>query len=146
MHLKYTTVEAVNRRLNGRLTIGGNKTTMGGTVVSGDLAVQIIEQIEARIDGALRQYYELPLDNAHPQLAEIAELGAVCHLINQYQVGGKTNEAIWACTEFDKLMGELADVALSDETWLSAGASPAGQSQAGAFAGYAKDAAVTVDW
>lgn len=146
MSLKYTTIEAVNRRLNGRLSIGGNATTMGATVVSPDLAGQIIEQIEARMDAALRKQYRLPLVGTHPTLAEIAEHGAVCQLLNQYQAGGQEGETIWSCQEFASLMETINDMPLPGETTLAESDGLAAQTQAGAFAGIANDAPTVVEW
>ncbi len=66
MPLQYTTVDAIARRLRGRLEV--NKSALGGGM--GGLAAQQVDlllieqlgtQVEVRLDVALAQIYMLPV-------------------------------------------------------------------------------------
>lgn len=87
MALRYTDTDAIERRLTGRLTIGGTQTPFGKTSVDADLFEQIGTQIEARIDAELAQSYKLPLlaesptnTTSRPLVAAIVEKGVICEL------------------------------------------------------------------
>ena len=122
MSLKYTTAEAIQRRLEGRLRIDGMAEAFGDTVVASPLVVQIGEQIEAEIDDILRRKWKFPLVNVHPQLALIVESGTVCQLQSQHylsqgpQQGGNTP---YMCQLYKQKLKELADVMLQGEMLLS---------------------------
>ncbi len=72
----YTNIEAINRRLGNRLQLTDAATLplgMGKQSVDTELVEQVAEQVEDSINYVLAQIYQLPLQNRHPVLAEIAE-------------------------------------------------------------------------
>lgn len=140
--MKYTTLEAIGRRLNGRIQIGGNSNSVGTPTVTADLVLQVADQIESEMEGRLRQRYRFPLQFSHPVLASLVEHGVCCQLLNQYQVGATDEEkVIPACAEFNRLSGSLHDLVLPGEAWVG---QPTRQS--GAFAGSLGTPDRTVNW
>ena len=118
--MKYTTLEAINRRLNGRLQVGGNGNTMGTPTVTSDLVLQVADQIESEMEALLRQRYRLPLLSTHPVLAALVEHGVCCQLLNQYQVGASDEQKTTpSCGEFKRLMGAINDLVLVGEVWVA---------------------------
>lgn len=79
--MKYTTVEAVSRKLIGRLQLGASSSENTPTFsanpssqsVNSQLIEDVINQKEYMLDLVLQQMYRLPLGNKHPILAEIVE-------------------------------------------------------------------------
>jgi hypothetical protein len=144
--MKYTTVEAINRRLNGRLQIGGNANSVGTTTVTVDLVLQVGDQIESEIDAILRQRYRLPLLYTHPVLASVVEHGVACQLLSHYQVGATNDDekSIPACYEFKRLRKELLNLSLAGEVWVGDPREPLNRS--GAFAGTLGTPSKTVTW
>lgn len=117
--MRYTTLEAINRRLNGRLQVGGNGNAIGTTTVTADLVIQTAGQIESEMEALLRQRYQLPLLFDHPVLAAIVEHGVCCQLLNQYQVGATDDKKTSpACAEFKRLMDSIYDLVLAGEIWV----------------------------
>ena len=87
MALTYTTIDAIERRLTGRLSIGGGQAPYGKISVDRDLFDQVGAQVEAKINAELAGAYKLPLNAAtitntdsRPILAAIVEKGVVCEL------------------------------------------------------------------
>ena len=131
MALKYTTSDAIQRRLDGRLQVDGQQTTWGDSVISSELVEQIGEQVEAKIDEILRRKWVMPLTGTHPQLAMIVELGCVCQLLSQHflsqtpsETGGYTPQA---CSLYKAEIKGLSDLMLPGETLLQ----PATQTSTG---------------
>jgi hypothetical protein len=94
--LKYTTTEAIARRLRGRLQIGTVQAPYGATVVVDELLEQVGAQVEAQIDAILREVYKYPLnaeaeDNtqSRPILAAIVEKGVICELADVHFYQGE---------------------------------------------------------
>lgn len=88
MPLTYTTVDAISRRLQGRLHINTNTPTLGGQSVSPELIKQVGEQVEGYINLHLGQVYELPLQNRHEVLADVAESLVISKLLEVHFQGG----------------------------------------------------------
>lgn len=86
MALKYTTVEAIARRLQTRLKLSGPQTPFGTTVVDEDLVDQVAAQIEARVDGVIQAnspimpFQAAAKAIAKPVLAAVVEKGCVCEI------------------------------------------------------------------
>jgi phage gp36-like protein len=108
--LLYTAIDAIMRRLTGRLEQYG-ATAMGRTPIDIELLNQVAEQAEARLTNALRSLYKLPLKAAHPTLAEYVELRCVCQIIPVYfqrqNVSDDRGLGEIACTEASTLLVEL---------------------------------------
>lgn len=117
--MKYTTLDELNRRLDGRLKIGGVVSSLGETAITADLVVQVADQIEDMIDGLLRARYQLPLVNAHPVLAGIVEKGVACQLLSQYFVGQGPSESppsdAFVCSDYRRDLKMLDAIALPGE-------------------------------
>lgn len=126
MSLKYTTVEAIGRKLKGRLSTGGAVNPFGSTVVDSELLQQVGEQVEAQVDAKLRGVYRLPLIGVHPVLAKVVEDGVICDLMATHFVGDGNNEpggfGRWHCTQFQQGLNDILSgaVPLDGET-LSTG-------------------------
>lgn len=77
MVLKYARVDAISKKLAGRITIidRNDVSILGitGTEVGTDLIYLLGEAIEEMLDMYLGMVYELPLLNTHPFLSAIAE-------------------------------------------------------------------------
>ncbi|MEO0537527.1 MAG: hypothetical protein AAF215_27160 [Cyanobacteria bacterium P01_A01_bin.123] len=122
MALKYTTSDAIQRRLDGRLQVDGQATSWGDSVISAELVEQVGGQVEAKIDEILRRKWVMPLTGTHPQLAMIVELGCVCQLLSQHflsqtpsETGGYTPQA---CSLYKAEIKGLSDLMLEGETLL----------------------------
>ncbi|MEM6840436.1 MAG: phage protein Gp36 family protein [Cyanobacteria bacterium P01_C01_bin.120] len=150
MPLKYTTVDDVNRQLDGRLQIGGNATTLGASIVTPEIVLQIGEQIEDWIDGILRKRYKLPLANIHPTLASIAEAGIACRLLQQYYVGQAPAENVPAdsgvCRDYYAKLKLLEKIALPNETLIERSPETVGFQWASIQAGIRNAPSQTVEW
>ena len=118
--MKYTTLDELNRRLDGRLKIGGIASSLGETTITADLVVQVADQVEDMIDGILRSRYVLPLVNVHPLLAGIVEKGVACQVLAQYFVGQGPSDSppadAFVCTDYRRDLKMLSDIALPGET------------------------------
>jgi phage gp36-like protein len=118
-NVKYTTLDELNRRLDGRLKIGGIVSSLGETSITADLVVQVADQIEGLIDGILRMRYQLPLVNAHPFLSGIVEKGVACQLLSQYFVGQGPSESTpsdgFVCSDYRRDLKMLEMIALDGE-------------------------------
>ena len=113
--LKYTTVEAIARRLQSRLTISGTQTPFGPTVMGEELLDQVGGQIEARVDGVIRANSPLLPFNAavraiaKPVLAAVVEKGCVCE-IGSVHFAASEEAAIFAkeqCRQYEAALIEL---------------------------------------
>lgn len=82
MTLTYTDTDAIERRLKGRLTIGGPQQPYGNQAVDTDLLSQVGAQVEAKINAAIGSVYVLPLKltACGPLLASLVEKGVICEL------------------------------------------------------------------
>jgi hypothetical protein len=86
----YTTVEAIARRLQGRLkvisTLSPTTTPNYNTqqVVDPLLIQDVLEQVENDLDLTLAQIYEMPLQNKHPLLAGIVEKLVTVEILQTY--------------------------------------------------------------
>lgn len=70
----YTDFDAIARRLRGRLRIQDTQPlVLGGQTVDPDLVKQFADQVEEYINLMLGHIYEMPLQNKHPYLADVAE-------------------------------------------------------------------------
>jgi len=83
MALTYTTTANIMRLLQGRLELVSSGS-FGRTPIDPLLLDQVAAQAEATLDNVLRRLYQLPLQAAHPTLAEFVELRCVCRLIPVY--------------------------------------------------------------
>jgi hypothetical protein len=109
---KYTTTEAIARRLTGRLELisGG----FGQRQFDPEFLDQLHGQAEARLDGVLKRLYTWPLaSNAHPVLAEYIELRVCCQIIPTYYHGqSASNDGGFrdtTCKDAEKLLTELLE-------------------------------------
>lgn len=92
--LKYTTADAIARRLKNRLELNNGSPTLGQTQALGakqvnySLYEQLGEQIEARLSVALSMMYELPVPNDATEslkiLASIVEKFVVAEIMATY--------------------------------------------------------------
>ncbi len=122
---KYTTTEAIMRRLKGRLELIA-PSAFGRTAVDTEfIEGQLQPQAEARLDGVLNRVYQMPLkSSAHPFLAEYVELRVCCQVIPTYYHGEDVSSdrgfGSNCCKEADKLLKELLEgtIALDGETRL----------------------------
>lgn len=99
MVLKYTTVEAIERRLDGRIKFDGYQEDFGGTTICSDLVEQIGQQIEAKVNEVLGRRWVMPLkwmptelQSTHPQLSMLVESGVVCQILSQYYLDQMPSE------------------------------------------------------
>ena len=117
--MNYTTLDELNRRLDGRLKIGGVVSSLGETAITAELVVQVADQVEDLIDGMLRMRYQLPLLNVHPFLAGIVEKGVACQLLSQYFVGQGPSESppsdAFVCSEYRRDLKLLSTIGLGGE-------------------------------
>ena len=120
--MQYTTLDELNRRLDGRLKIGGIASSLGETTITPDLVVQVANQVEDMINALLRSRYTLPLVNSHPLLAGVVEKGVACQLLSQYFVGQGPSESppadAFVCSDYRRDLKMLSDIALPGETLL----------------------------
>ncbi|HEY9657674.1 MAG TPA: hypothetical protein V6C65_04355 [Allocoleopsis sp.] len=86
MPLIYTTVEAIARRLQGRLTLNGTPA-MGGQTVDPELVEQCGVQAEDYMNLVLGQIYVLPLQKTHAILADVAESLTISKLMEVHFQG-----------------------------------------------------------
>ena len=116
---KYTTVEAVERRLKGWATVNQAPDAFGTTQLDSALVAQLIEQAEARIDSYLRDRYQLPLKGTHPALASVAEQLTLCKLIGQLYAGQEPSEGggygQMVCKQGERELKELKAMDLAGE-------------------------------
>lgn len=132
--LKYTTTEAVQRRLAGRLQVGGGGAPYGKSVVDEHLLEQIGTQVEAKVDAWLRSAYRLPLlaidplnTASRPIVAAVVEKGVICELADVHFFQSEEGNAYGrsACKAFQAdleaiynrqidLPGEVAIVAVAE--------------------------------
>jgi hypothetical protein len=150
MPLKYTTLEALNLRLDGRLKIGGNATTLGETAIAPELPLRIAEQIEARIDAILRKRYVLPLSGTHPNLAAIVESGVACQLFSLYYVAqtpsGEAPSDPGICVDYRRMLKELDGIALPGESLKAAEINDLAFRRTESHAGVRNAPSVAVNW
>lgn len=129
MALKYTTTEAIERRLDGRLQFGGYAEKFADTTICSDVAIQIGQQIEAKVDEILRRRWVFPLtwqstedQETHPQLAMVVETGVVCQLLSQYYLdqtpSEQGNNTPIACSIYKHELKSLYEIMLEGETLL----------------------------
>lgn len=94
---RYTTVEAIQRRLPGRLNLSGASAAFGSPGVEPDFVETVITQVEAMVDSHLRQRYKYPLALSSSEtvaiLAHITELLVAAEIADTYywteeQAGG----------------------------------------------------------
>ncbi len=93
MTLIYTTIEAIARRLRGRLKIPTASlspltppNSLGQQVVDADLIADIGSQVEQKISMILGQIYVMPLHNQHPIIAGIVERMVIADImLTHYQ-------------------------------------------------------------
>jgi hypothetical protein len=90
--MNYTTIDAISRRIQGRLQVGGTLSALGEKQISQELIEQIGDQVEARLDGVLRGIYEFPLAQSHPELASIVEKCTISEIIPVYEVSPEGRE------------------------------------------------------
>jgi hypothetical protein len=115
--VKYTTLEKITRRLKGRVADPASASLFDSSTYSEDLVIQIVDQVEARIDQTLKSLYTFPLDSSNDSiLGEITELGCICQLLPTYQILETTNPSdnfqVFSCKRFDKYLEELASGSL----------------------------------
>ena len=117
--IRYTTYQAINRRLDGRVQIGGVVPTLGGAEVTHDLILQIASQVEAEIDGIIGLRYQLPLTSKHLYLSEVTELGTICKILGQYYVAQDPSNSAPAdasyCAEYRRALLGLQKSVLPGE-------------------------------
>ncbi len=148
--MKYTTLDELNRRLDGRLKIGGVVSSLGETAITADLVVQVADQIENLIDGMLRMRYQLPLVGLHPFLAGIVEKGVACQLLSQYFVGQGPSEGppsdAFVCSDYRRDLKLLDAIALGGEILLDPEINQKGFSWGSIQSGPRDTPGVTVLW
>lgn len=107
--MAYTTVDAIGRRVRGRLQIGGGApSAFGATLVDDDLLGQILEQVTARIDARLKKIYQFPLLRSHPELASVSEKLCICELMGVHFTGQEASDD----ANYGKMMCKQGDAEL----------------------------------
>lgn len=110
--MAYTTIQAIARRLRGRLSTEA-ATAFGVGQIESALLTQVLDQTEAYIDARLATRYALPITSARLLviLAEITELLVICKVmpihfanIEESQEGGY---GALCCEQGNKLLDEL---------------------------------------
>jgi phage gp36-like protein len=148
--VKYTSLDELNRRLDGRLKIGGIASSLGETTITADLVVQVADQVEAAIDGILRMRYALPLANAHPLLAGIVEKGVACQVLAQYFVGQSPSDSppadAFVCSDYRHDLKLLEKIALPGETLVDPDGDIKGWQWSAIAAGPRNPPDALVDW
>jgi len=88
---KYTDINNINLRLEGRLTHTASSSfytpSIGSQDITPDLIDLIVEQVENWIDSFLGLIYELPLVNTHALLNGVAEKLAISEILTTYYEG-----------------------------------------------------------
>jgi hypothetical protein len=148
--MQYTTLDELNRRLDGRLKIGGNVSSLGETTITAELVVQVADQIEDLINGVLRRRYRLPLLYAHPFLTGIVEKGCACQLLAQYFVGQSPSDSPPSdgavCADYRRDLKMLDDLALDGEILLDPMVNRQGFEWGSVQGGPRDMPAVSVEW
>lgn len=120
--MSYTTVDAIQRRLQGWATTSA-PNAFGVSPVDVALIEQLIGQAAARIDQCLRDRYVLPLQGTHLELTSCAEKLVMCQLIGQLYAGQAPSESggygALMCRQGEKELKALKDLSLAGE--VSAG-------------------------
>lgn len=86
----YTTVDAIARRLRGRLKVNNTLSSTsapnynGQQVVDSLLIEDIVAQVEDDLNMTLAQIYEMPLVHTHPILAGIVEKLVVAEILQTH--------------------------------------------------------------
>ncbi len=120
--LKYTTINAIARRLEGRLQLGGSQSPFGDKVVDDDLICQVAQQVEAKVDAWLRQIYVLPLQYPHKEVESVVEKLAIAELIPVHFTGSDSDSiSSYGKLMYDEGMKEAkmlgsGDIQLENET------------------------------
>nr|WP_277874210.1 phage protein Gp36 family protein [Nodosilinea sp. FACHB-131] len=123
---------------------------MGETTITGDLVIQVVEQVEDLIDGLLRRRYQLPLAGTHPFLAGIVEKGCACQLLAQYFVGQSPSESPTGdgavCADYRRDLKLLEMIALDGELLADPTANQKGLEWGSIQSGPRNDPTQTVVW
>lgn len=123
--LTYTDTDAIERRLNGRLTIGGPQSAYAKQAVDPGLLAQIGEQVEAKINASLSAVYVFPLKltASKPILSAIAEKGVICELADVHFFNSEegTSYGSQMCKQFRAELNQIVDrtITLPGESFIA---------------------------
>lgn len=147
MALIYTTIDAIEKRLQGWAEVYGPPTAFGASQVNGGLLTQIAEQNEAKVSRVLGKRYQLPLSGTYPELASVVEKLTICELIGQLYAGQDASEkggyGALMCAQGKAELKALEDIVLPDEVPQPGELSA---NNAFSFSGVRAAPEVTVEW
>jgi hypothetical protein len=123
--LTYTDTDAIERRLVGRLTIGGPQSAYAKQSVDPNLLAQIGMQVEAKINASLSAMYVFPLKltDSRPLLSAIAEKGVVCELADVHFFNSEegTSYGTQMCKQFHADLSAIVEgkITLPGESFIA---------------------------
>jgi len=108
----YTTIEAISRRLKGRLTTQA-ATAFGVGQIDADLLAQVLNQVEVYVESRISTRYALPITSARLLviLAEAIELLVICRVMPIYFANTEESQdggyGAMCCEHGNQLLNEL---------------------------------------
>lgn len=122
MALIYTSVEAIEKRLQGWAEVNNPPSAFGASQVDSELILQVAEQNEAKVNRVLGKRYQMPLIGTYPELASVVEKLTICELVGQLYAGQEPSEpggyGALMCSQGKAEFKALASLILPDETPL----------------------------
>ncbi len=122
MALRYTTTEAIARRLAGWASVNQPASAFGASEIDPELIEQIAQQVEARANQVLSQRFVMPMAIAHLEITSAVEKLVICELIGQLYAGQEPSESggygAMMCAKGGAELKALASAQLSGEVLL----------------------------